>query len=196
MKRMLINATQEEELRMAMVDGQRLYDLNIEAPASERKKANIYQRARSPASSPASKRRLSITVLNATASCHSRKFPASTSPRNAKSSGKPNIRDVLKEGQPIVVQVDKEERGNKGAALTTFVSLAGRFIVLKPNKAQSGGVSRRITGADRDLARKALNDIQIPEDMSVILRTAGIDREAEELAWDLENLLTVLGSDP
>ncbi len=105
--------------------------------------------------------------------------------------GKPNIKDVLREGQDIVVQVDKEERGNKGAALTTFVSLAGRFIVLKPNKGHSGGVSRRITGSDRDLARKSLNEIEIPENMSVILRTAGIDRTAEELKWDLENLLTV-----
>ncbi|MBT8441970.1 MAG: Rne/Rng family ribonuclease, partial [Gammaproteobacteria bacterium] len=106
-------------------------------------------------------------------------------------SGKPNIRDVLKEGQDIVVQIDKEERGNKGAALTTFVSLAGRFIVLKPNKERSGGVSRRIVGDDRDLARQSLNEVDIPKGMSVILRTAGIDRNAEELAWDLETLLKV-----
>jgi ribonuclease E len=107
------------------------------------------------------------------------------------SGSKANIREVLKEGQDIVVQIDKEERGNKGAALTTFVSLAGRFIVLKPNKSKSGGVSRRIVGSDRDLARQSLNDVEVPNGMSVILRTAGIDRSAEELAWDLENLLTI-----
>ncbi|HEX5764262.1 MAG TPA: Rne/Rng family ribonuclease, partial [Woeseiaceae bacterium] len=104
---------------------------------------------------------------------------------------KPEIKHVLKEGQDIVVQIDKEERGNKGAALTTFVSLAGRFIVLKPNKSRSGGVSRRIVGEDRDVAREALQDVTIPDGMSVILRTAGIDRNAEELQWDLDNLLAV-----
>jgi ribonuclease E len=162
MKRMLINATQEEELRMAMVDGQRLFDLNIEGPASERKKANIYKGK--------------ITRIDV---------------KEVASGSKPNIKEVLKEGQDIVVQIDKEERGNKGAALTTYVSLAGRFIVLKPNKDRSGGVSRRIVGGDRDLARKSLTAIEVPDGMSVILRTAGIDRSAEELAWDLENLLAV-----
>ncbi len=189
MKRMLINATQQEELRMAMVDGQRLYDLNIEAPASERKKANIYL-GKITRIEPS----LEAAFVDYGADRHgflplkeisSEYFSASAG------SGKPNIRDVLKEGQNIVVQVDKEERGNKGAALTTFVSLAGRFIVLKPNKARSGGVSRRITGQDRDAARNTLNAIEVPDGMSVILRTAGIDRSAEELAWDLENLLTV-----
>ncbi|MEX1265975.1 MAG: Rne/Rng family ribonuclease, partial [Woeseia sp.] len=106
-------------------------------------------------------------------------------------SGKPNIKDVLREGQDIVVQIDKEERGNKGAALTTFVSLAGRFIVLKPNKPRSGGVSRRIVGEDRDVARQTMRDVTIPDGMSVIVRTAGIDRTTEELTWDLENLLAV-----
>ena len=112
--------------------------------------------------------------------------------KDVKSGSKPAIKEVLKEGQDIVVQIDKEERGNKGAALTTYVSLAGRFIVLKPNKDRSGGVSRRIIGgSDRDLARQSLAEIDVPEGMSVILRTAGIDRSAEELAWDLENLLAV-----
>ena len=189
MKRMLINATQQEELRMAMVDGQRLYDLNIEAPSSERKKANIYK-GKITRIEPS----LEAAFVEYGSDRHGflpLKEISSEYFVKASSGGKPNIKDVLKEGQDIVVQVDKEERGNKGAALTTFVSLAGRFIVLKPNKGRSGGVSRRITGSDRDLARKSLNEIEIPDNMSVILRTAGIDRSAEELKWDLENLLTV-----
>ena len=190
MKRMLINATQEEELRMAMVDGQRLYDLNIEAPASQRKKANIYK-GKITRIEPS----LEAAFVDYGGDRHGflplKEISSEYFVKDAKSGGKTNIRDVLKEGQDIVVQVDKEERGNKGAALTTFVSLAGRFIVLKPNKSRSGGVSRRIVGQDRDAARKSLNEIIIPDDMSVILRTAGIDRSAEELAWDLENLLTV-----
>ena len=190
MKRMLINATQEEELRMAMVDGQRLYDLNIEAPASQRKKANIYK-GKITRIEPS----LEAAFVDYGGDRHGflplKEISSEYFVKDAKSSGKTNIKDVLKEGQDIVVQVDKEERGNKGAALTTFVSLAGRFIVLKPNKSRSGGVSRRIVGQDRDAARKSLNEIIIPDDMSVILRTAGIDRTAEELAWDLENLLTV-----
>ncbi|MGB5331615.1 MAG: Rne/Rng family ribonuclease [Woeseiaceae bacterium] len=190
MKRMLINATQQEELRMAMVDGQRLYDLNIEAPASERKKANIYK-GKITRIEPS----LEAAFVEYGADRHGflplKEISSEYFVKENKSGGKPSIKDVLKEGQDIVVQVDKEERGNKGAALTTFVSLAGRFIVLKPNKDRSGGVSRRITGDDRDLARKSLNEIVVPDGMSVILRTAGIDRSAEELAWDLENLLTV-----
>ena len=189
MKRMLINATQQEELRMAMVDGQRLYDLNIEGPASERKKANIYKGkiTRIEPSLEAAfvdygAERHGFLPLKEISSEYFVKQP---------NGGKPNIREVLKEGQDIVIQIDKEERGNKGAALTTYVSLAGRFIVLKPNKARSGGVSRRIVGADRDLARKSLNDIEVPDGMSVILRTAGIERSPEELQWDLENLMSV-----
>src|SRR5210317_574222 len=189
MKRMLINATQEEELRMAMVDGQRLYDLNIELPASERKKANIYK-GQITRIEPS----LEAAFVNYGAERHGFLPLKEISPEyfvTDAGQGKPNIKEVLKEGQDIVVQIDKEERGNKGAALTTYVSLAGRFIVLKPNKSRSGGVSRRIVGEDRDAARKSLNEIIVPDDMSVILRTAGIDRSAEELAWDLENLLTV-----
>ena len=189
MKRMLINATQQEELRMAMVDGQRLYDLNIEAPSSERKKANIYK-GKITRIEPS----LEAAFVEYGADRHGflpLKEISSEYFVKESGGGKPSIKDVLREGQDIVVQVDKEERGNKGAALTTFVSLAGRFIVLKPNKGRSGGVSRRITGSDRDLARKSLNEIEIPDGMSVILRTAGIDRSAEELKWDLENLLTV-----
>jgi ribonuclease E len=186
---MLINATQQEELRMAMVDGQRLYDLNIELPAGERKKANIYK-GKITRIEPS----LEAAFVDYGADRHGflpLKEISSEYFVKQVDSGKPSIKEVLKEGQDIVVQIDKEERGNKGAALTTFVSLAGRFIVLKPNKSRSGGVSRRIVGSDRDLARKSLNEIEVPKDMSVILRTAGIDRSAEELAWDLENLLTI-----
>jgi len=186
---MLINATQEEELRMAMVDGQRLYDLNIELPSGERKKANIYK-GRITRIEPS----LEAAFVNYGAERHGflplKEISSEYFVKDA-DSGKPNIKDVLKEGQDIVVQIDKEERGNKGAALTTFVSLAGRFIVLKPNKARSGGVSRRIVGEDRDVARQAMHDVTIPDGMSVIVRTAGIDRTPEELAWDLENLLAV-----
>lgn len=189
MKRMLINATQEEELRMAMVDGQRLFDLNIEGPASERKKANIYK-GKITRIEPS----LEAAFVDYGADRHGflpLKEISSEYFIKPVESGKPNIREVLKEGQDIVVQIDKEERGNKGAALTTFVSLAGRFIVLKPNKERSGGVSRRIVGDDRDSARQSLNEVDIPKGMSVILRTAGIDRSAEELEWDLETLMRV-----
>ncbi len=190
MKRMLINATQEEELRMAMVDGQRLYDLNIEGPSSERKKANIYK-GKITRIEPS----LEAAFVDYGAERHGflplKEISAEYFVKDPKNGGKPSIKDVLKEGQDIVVQIDKEERGNKGAALTTFVSLAGRFIVLKPNKANSGGVSRRIVGGDRDAARESMKGVEIPEGMSVILRTAGIDRSAEELDWDLQNLLAV-----
>ena len=190
MKRMLINATQEEELRMAMVDGQRLYDLNIELPSGERKKANIYK-GRITRIEPS----LEAAFINYGADRHGflplKEISSEYFITDVPPGAKPEIRNVLKEGQDIVVQIDKEERGNKGAALTTFVSLAGRFIVLKPNKSRSGGVSRRIVGEDRDVAREALHDVAIPDGMSVILRTAGIDRNAEELQWDLDNLLAV-----
>ena len=190
MKRMLINATQEEELRMAMVDGQRLYDLNIEGPASERKKANIYK-GKITRIEPS----LEAAFIDYGAERHGflplKEVSSEYFVKDVESGAKPSIKEVLNEGQDIVVQIDKEERGNKGAALTTFVSLAGRFIVLKPNKSRSGGVSRRITGQDRDAARTSLNEIEVPDGMSVILRTAGIDRTAEELKWDLDNLLSV-----
>ena len=189
MKRMLINATQEEELRMAMVDGQRLYDLNIELPSSERKKANIYK-GKITRIEPS----LEAAFVNYGADRHGflpLKEISSEYFLSDVDSGKPNIKAVLKEGQDIVVQIDKEERGTKGAALTTFVSLAGRFIVLKPNKPRSGGVSRRIVGEDRDLARQSVREVDVPQGMSMILRTAGIDRSAEELEWDLQNLLSI-----
>ncbi len=190
MKRMLINATQEEELRMAMVDGQRLYDLNIELPSAERKKANIYKGTITRIEPS-----LEAAFIDYGAERHGFLSLKEISPEyfvsEVEKGSRPNIKEVLNEGQNIVVQIEKEERGNKGAALTTYVSLAGRFIVLKPNKSRSGGVSRRIVGEDRDLARKSLSDIDVPKGMSVILRTAGIDRSAEEFTWDLENLLAV-----
>jgi ribonuclease E len=173
-----------------MVDGQRLYDLNIELPSGERKKANIYK-GQITRIEPS----LEAAFVNYGAERHGflplKEISSEYFVSEVESGSKPNIKEVLREGQDIVVQIDKEERGNKGAALTTFVSLAGRFIVLKPNKSRSGGVSRRIVGEDRDLARKSLHEIEVPDGMSVILRTAGIDRSAEEFTWDLENLLAV-----
>ena len=175
---------------MAMVDGQRLYDLNIELPAAERKKANIYKGTITRIEPS-----LEAAFIDYGADRHGflplKEISSEYFVKSVESGKKASIREVLKEGQDIVVQIDKEERGNKGAALTTYVSLAGRFIVLKPNKSRSGGVSRRIVGADRDLARESLNHVEVPSGMSVILRTAGIDRTPEELAWDLENLLTI-----
>ncbi len=190
MKRMLINATQEEELRMAMVDGQLLYDLNIELSSGERKKANIYK-GQITRIEPS----LEAAFVNYGADRHGflplKEISSEYFVNQPESGSKVQIKQVLKEGQDIVVQIDKEERGNKGAALTTYVSLAGRFIVLKPNKVRSGGVSRRIVGEDRDLARESLREIDVPSGMSVILRTAGIDRSSEEFSWDLQNLLAV-----
>jgi len=190
MKRMLINATQQEELRMAMVDGQNLYDLNIELPSNERKKANIYK-GKITRIEPS----LEAAFVNYGAERHGflplKEISNEYFIKETKSGKRPHIKDVLKEGQEIVIQIDKEERGKKGAALTTFVSLAGRFIVLKPNKSKSGGISRRITGEERDNARNSLDLINIPEQMSVILRTAGIERTTDELEWDFNNLLAI-----
>ena len=190
MKRMLINATQQEELRMAMVDGQNLYDLNIELPSNERKKANIYK-GKITRIEPS----LEAAFVDYGAERHGflplKEISNEYFIKETKSGKRLNIKDVLKEGQEIVIQIDKEERGKKGAALTTFVSLAGRFIVLKPNKSKSGGISRRITGEERDNARNSLDAINIPDQMSVILRTAGIERTTDELEWDLNNLLAI-----
>ena len=187
---MLINATQEEELRMAMVDGQNLYDLNIELSSNERKKANIYK-GKITRIEPS----LEAAFVNYGAERHGflplKEISNEYFIKEVESGNRPNIKEVLKEGQEIVIQIDKEERGKKGAALTTYVSLAGRFIVLKPNKARSGGISRRIVGEDRDIARASLREIDIPKNMSVIVRTAGIERTSDELEWDLNNLLSI-----
>ncbi len=190
MKRMLVNATQEEELRMALVDGQRLYDLNIETASQERKKANIYK-GKITRIEPS----LEAAFVDYGADRHGflpfKEVSSEYFVKEPDSGSRPSIRDVLREGQDIVVQIDKEERGTKGAALTTFVSLAGRFLVLKPNKPRSGGVSRRIVGDDRDQVRQSLDDLDVPDGMSIIVRTAGIDRSTEELKWDLDNLFAV-----
>ena len=186
MKRMLVNATQSEELRVALVDGQKLYDLSIEIAAREQKKANVYK-GRITRVEPS----LEAAFVDYGAQRHgflplkevSREFF-----RTQPQSGRMNIKELLQEGQELVVQVEKEERGTKGAALTTFISLAGRFLVLMPNNPRAGGVSRRIEGEERDQLREAMNELQIPDGMGAIIRTAGVGRTAEELQWDLNNL--------
>jgi ribonuclease E len=190
MKRMLINATQKEELRVAMVDGQKLYDLDIEVPSRAQKKANIYK-GKITRVEPS----LDAAFISYGAERHGflplKDISKEYFIKEPESGSRINIKDVLKEGQEIVVQVEKEERGNKGAALTTFISLAGRFIVLMPNNPRAGGVSRRISGEDRDELRDTLRDLEIPEGMGVIVRTAGVGRSNEELTWDLEYLLGI-----
>ncbi len=188
MKRMLVNATQQEELRVALVDGQKLYDLSIELQSKEQKKANIYKGKISRVEPS-----LEACFVDYGAQRHgflplkevSRDYFRGNPP-----SGRMNIRELLNEGQEVMVQVEKEERGNKGAALTTFISLAGRFLVLMPNNPRAGGVSRRIEGEDRDQMREAMGQLQIPDGMGAIIRTAGVGRNVEELQWDLDNLRT------
>ena len=188
MKRMLINATQAEELRVALVDGQRLSDLDIEATGKEQKKSNVYK-GKITRLEPS----LEAAFVDFGANRHgflplkeiSRKYF-----KTADHSGnnRANIKSLLKEGQELIVQVEKEERGNKGAALTTFLSLAGRYLVAMPNNPRAGGVSRQIEGADRVEAQEAMAELIIPEDMGVILRTAGVGKTSEELQWDLDYL--------
>src|SRR5579862_166247 len=188
MKRMLINATQQEELRVALVDGQRLYDLSIEIPSKEQKKANIYK-ARISRVEPS----LEACFVDYGAARHGflpLKEVSKEYFRNYSNGARGNIRDLLSEGQELMVQVEKEERGTKGAALTTFISLAGRFLVLMPNSPRAGGVSRRIEGEDRDQMREVMNQLNVPEGMGAIIRTAGVGRAVEELQWDLDNLRT------
>ncbi|MGJ8522168.1 Ribonuclease E [Carnimonas sp. R-84981] len=190
MKRMLINATQPEELRVALVDGQRLYDLDIESGAREQKKANIY-RARITRIEPS----LEAAFVDFGADRHGflplKEVAREYFIKEPSGNGRPSIKEVLKEGQEVIVQVDKEERGNKGAALTTFISLAGRFLVLMPNNPRAGGISRRIEGDDRAQLKEAMGELTLPERMGVIVRTAGIGRSTEELQWDLDYLVQV-----
>jgi len=191
MKRMLVNATQPEELRVALVDGQFLYDLDIETPARERKKANIYK-GRITRVEPS----LEAAFVNYGAERHgflpfkeiSREYFQGGDDVDP---GKASIGDVVKEGQEVVVQVEKEERGNKGAALTTFISLAGRYLVLMPNNPRAGGVSRRIEGPERNEIRDALRELSTPEGMGLIVRTAGVGRNVDELQWDQDYLLNL-----
>ncbi|HWR79342.1 MAG TPA: ribonuclease E [Pseudomonas sp.] len=185
MKRMLINATQPEELRVALVDGQKLYDLDIESGAREQKKANIYK-GKITRVEPS----LEAAFVDFGSERHGF-LPLKEISREYFSKapeGRVNIKDVLKEGQEVIVQVEKEERGNKGAALTTFISLAGRYLVLMPNNPRAGGISRRIEGEERNELREALNGLNTPADMGLIVRTAGLGRSSEEMQWDLDYL--------
>src|ERR1700749_3743322 len=187
MKRMLVNAVQEEELRVALVDGQKLYDLSIEIPSREQKKSNIYK-GRITRVEPS----LEAAFVEYGAQRHGFLPLKEVSKEYFRSQpgpgGRLNIKDLLQEGQELIVQVEKEERGNKGAALTTFISLAGRFLVLMPNNPRAGGVSRRIEGEDRDQMREAMNGLVIPDGMGAIVRTAGVGRNTDDLQWDLNNL--------
>ncbi len=194
MKRMLINATQPEELRVALVDGQKLYDLDIEVPSREQKKANIYK-GRITRVEPS----LDAAFVDYGAERHGflpmkEIARAYFKPGTEDNGGRVAIQDAMREGQEIVVQVEKEERGNKGAALTSFISLAGRFLVLMPNNPRAGGVSRRIEGDDRDEIKEVLRSLDIPDGMGLIVRTAGMGRNIEELKWDLEYLLQLWSS--
>ena len=184
MKRMLINATQQEELRVALVDGQRLYDLDIESPGHEQKKANIYK-GKITRIEPS----LEAAFVDYGAERHGflplKEISREYFPAHYSAHGRPNIKDVLREGQEVIVQIDKEERGNKGAALTTFISLAGSYLVLMPNNPRAGGISRRIEGDDRTELKEALSSLQLPEGMGLIVRTAGVGKSAEALQWDL-----------
>ncbi|EKN4206819.1 ribonuclease E [Yersinia ruckeri] len=184
MKRMLINATQQEELRVALVDGQRLYDLDIESPGHEQKKANIYK-GKITRIEPS----LEAAFVDYGAERHGflplKEISREYFPSHYSSHGRPNIKDVLREGQEVIVQVDKEERGNKGAALTTFISLAGSYLVLMPNNPRAGGISRRIEGDDRTELKEALSSLQLPDGMGLIVRTAGVGKSADALQWDL-----------
>jgi len=192
MKRILINATNEEELRVAMVDGQRLFDLDIAIPSREQKKGNIYKGkiTRVEPSLEAvfvdygSERQGFLSLKEI-----SKDYFKQRDSKDGESSGRINVQDVLSVGQELVVQIEKEERGNKGAALTTFISLAGRYLVLMPNSPRAGGISRRIEGEERAELQEALRSLEVPEGMGMIVRTAGVGKQAEELQWDLEYLV-------
>jgi len=187
MKRMLINATQSEELRVALVDGQKLYDLDIEAGSREQKKSNIYK-GRITRVEPS----LEAAFVDFGAERHGF-LPLKEISKEyfnpAAGKGRVNIREAIREGQEVIVQVDKEERGNKGAALTTFISLAGRYLVLMPNNSRAGGISRRIEGDERSHLKDAMSGLETPKNMGVIVRTAGVGRSTEDLQWDLDYLL-------
>jgi ribonuclease E len=187
MKRMLFNATQQEELRVAIVDGQKLIDIDIETTGREQRKGNIYKGVITRIEPS-----LEACFVNYGEERHGF-LPFKEVSRayfkdgiDVRSAG---IKDALREGQEIIVQVEKEERGNKGAALTSFISLAGRYLVLMPNNPRGGGVSRRIEGEDRNELREAMSQLTVPDGMSIIARTAGIGRSAEELQWDLSYLM-------
>ncbi|MBN6073724.1 ribonuclease E [Aggregatibacter actinomycetemcomitans] len=188
MKRMLINATQKEELRVALVDGQRLFDLDIESLGHEQKKANIYK-GKITRVEPS----LEAAFVDYGAERHGflplKEIAREYFPADYVYQGRPNIRDIISEGQEVIVQVNKEERGNKGAALTTFVSLAGSYLVIMPNNPRAGGISRRIEGDERLELKDALSSLDVPDGVGLIVRTAGVGKSPEELQWDLKVLL-------
>jgi ribonuclease E len=185
---MLINATQKEELRVALVDGQRLFDLDIESPGYESKKANIYK-GRITRVEPS----LEAAFVDYGAERHGflplKEVSKEYFPAGYTYQGRPSIKEVLKEGQEVIIQIEKEERGSKGAALTTFISLAGSYLVLMPNNPRAGGISRRIEGDERTQLKEALSSLDLPQGMGLIVRTAGVGKSAEELDWDLNVLL-------
>ncbi len=187
---MLINATQPEELRVALVDGQWLFDLDIESPGKEQKKGNIYK-ARIVRYEPS----LEALFVNYGSERHGflpiREISHDIfSKHGVEELNRSNIKEILPEGREILIQVDKEERGNKGAALTTFISLAGCYLVLMPNNPRAGGISRRIEGEERAELREVLSALDVPEGMGIIIRTAGMGRRLEDLQWDLSVLLS------
>ncbi len=192
MKRMLINATQPEEMRVALVDGQKLYDLDIESTNRTQKKSNIYK-GRVVRIEPS----LEAAFIDYGGNRHGflplKEISNSLFKKKPESGqrGRINIKDVIDEGQEFIIQIEKEERGNKGAALTTMISLAGRYLVLMPNNPRSGGISRQIEGADRAEAREVMSQLDIPQDTALILRTAGIGKSKEELQWDTDYLTTL-----
>ncbi len=183
MKRMLINATQPEELRVALVDGQKLYDFDIELPANEQKKSNVYKGIITRVEPS-----LEAAFVNYGAEKHGF-LPFKEISAKYRSSSASNSKAPFKEGQEVVVQIEKEERGNKGAALTTYISLAGTYLVLMPNNPKAGGISRRIEGETRNELREVMAALEIPEHMGLIVRTAGCGKNTEELQWDLNYLL-------
>ena len=187
MKRMLFNATQAEELRVAIVDGQKLVDLDIESAGKEQRKSNIYKGVITRIEPS-----LEAAFVDYGTDRHGFlpfKEVARAYFRSDVDVGRATIKEALREGQELIVQVEKDERGNKGAALTTFISLAGRHLVLMPNNPRGGGVSRRIEGEDRNELREIMDSLPVPQGMSIIGRTAGIGRTKEELEWDLNYLL-------
>ena len=192
MKRMLINATQQEELRVALVDGQKLYDLDIESPGHEQKKANIYKGTITRVEPS-----LEAAFVDYGADRHGflplKEIARTYFPQGYRFEGRPNIKEVIREGQEVIIQIDKEERGQKGAALTTFISLAGSYLVLMPNNPRAGGISRRIEGDERTELKAALSGLDLPDGMGLIVRTAGVGKSSEELAYDLDYLVSGWG---
>ena len=190
MKKMLINATQPEEVRVAIVDGQKLYDLDIEATNRQQKKSNIYK-------GRVMRVENSLEAVFVDYGCARNGFlpfkeiSFSLFDNQTKTKQRPNIHELIKEGQELIVQVEKEERGNKGAALTTFVSLAGRYLVLLPNNPESAGISRQIAGSDREEAKTTMSQLDIHEDSGLIIRTAGLGKSKEELQWDYDYLINL-----